>query len=178
MRPEHKGRLIALADRLDVASRRQHRPGLDRAERASDSWIGSIGPRIRGRVLEVGASGHARRFGVPESVDVIDPWGRGPDCRFVGELSGGLLPVGAYDLALATLVLDVDDDPASDVAALVSSVRSGGSVFVTAPAPAWDKERVAALVGDRALDVTTGVLSADRAERDVVGAWMIIEKIA
>lgn len=129
--------LGAIPDRLLLEPRRDRmgrgagRP-IDRhhIERFLDGHRASI----RGRVLEVGADAYTRRFGSPDSVDVLDLEPR-PGVSIVADLEVGAgIADGSFDAIICTQVLQYLRSPVTGIATIRRLLAPGGILLLSAPA--------------------------------------------
>jgi glycosyltransferase involved in cell wall biosynthesis len=91
---------------------------------------------IRGRVLEVGDSTYARRFGGDkvDQADVLNRFPGHPETTFVGDLAEGAgLPSYAFDCVVLTQTLHLLFDLPAAVATLARVLTPGGVLLVTVP---------------------------------------------
>lgn len=87
LRPETKDALASVRDRVV-----RRPPGV--ASR-SDPWLDELAPRLRGRVLVVGAA--VMPDAAPRHFDRLDPLGRGDRLRYLGPLTSEVLGGALYD---------------------------------------------------------------------------------
>jgi SAM-dependent methyltransferase len=88
---------------------------------------------IHGRALEVKEDLYATRFGA-SSVEIVDIDATNRAATVVGDLCRpDLLAPQAYDVAIVTQTLMLLADPRAALTHLVSALRPGGALLVTAP---------------------------------------------
>ncbi len=89
---------------------------------------------LRGRILEVGDSRYATRWGAPDSiVDVLDP-DPASAAAVHGDLVTGVgVPIERYDAIILTQVLHVLPDMAAAVGHVRAALRPGGTVLASLP---------------------------------------------
>jgi SAM-dependent methyltransferase len=101
-----------------------------------DAFIGEHAADISGRVLEVGSTVYATRFGNDVSrLDVVDIAVNSPGTTIVADLAdAGSLPPAAFDCILLPQTLQYVRDVEVALANCWQSLRAGGVLLVTVPA--------------------------------------------
>jgi SAM-dependent methyltransferase len=101
-----------------------------------DRFVERHGIDVRGRVLEVGASAYANRFGGDRvtSIDVLDVDPDNGSATIRGDLSTpGVVPAGAFDAFLLLQTLQYVPDPVRAVRHAVAALAPGGVLLVSVP---------------------------------------------
>lgn len=91
---------------------------------------------VRGRVLEIGDTTYARRFGGNRvsTADVLRLAGSGPEVTFVGDLSEGAgLPSDAFDCVILTQTLQFIPEPHRALDTVHRALKPGGNALITIP---------------------------------------------
>ena len=100
-----------------------------------DSFIQKNCDAIFGKVLEVGDSRYARRFGKDiEQLDVLSLESNYIESTLIGNLETGEgLPIGVYDCFLCTQVLQFVFNLQKSIQSCVQVLKPGGVLLVTVP---------------------------------------------
>ena len=100
-----------------------------------EAFLGRWSDRIRGRVLEVGDSRYADRFGADiDRLEVLDIRTDNPRATIVADLvTADAIPDASFDCLIVTQVLQYVTDPSAAIVQLHRMLAPGGTLLLTLP---------------------------------------------
>jgi SAM-dependent methyltransferase len=100
-----------------------------------EAFLARSSDRIRGRVLEVGDSRYADRFGAGiDRLEILDIRADNPRATIVADLvAADAIPDASFDCLIVTQVLQYVSDPSAAIAQLHRILVPGGTLLLTLP---------------------------------------------